>query len=244
MKNLIIFLAFVCLATVASAQAGSALNVTGICVGSGTPNVAAQNTTNQTQLVECSIYKDSLTADIYIYDPSLSAGSRWVLQSAHAPVTVSDGTNIDFTLTGQNVAAKLTDGTVSGQTWNWNGAAWVAGLPAVQDLTISGTTNPVINLADNDGNPDGGGSFQITGSRGITAVNTAGVIDVALPSGTNGQLLVSNGTAWIATTNPDASPLPVYVSNAAAVAAIGTGKKYRVGLGSTENSVGTVMESY
>ncbi len=51
-----------------------ALNNTGVCVGAGTPNLINTNVRNQNQLYECAIYKDTTTAQVYVYD---HAGGGW-----------------------------------------------------------------------------------------------------------------------------------------------------------------------
>lgn len=51
-----------------------ALNNTGVCIGAGTPNIINTNVRNQNQLYECAIYKDTTTAQVYVYD---HAGGGW-----------------------------------------------------------------------------------------------------------------------------------------------------------------------
>jgi hypothetical protein len=94
---------------------------------------------------------------------NINAALQQLGASSHAPVTVADGTIIDFTLTGQNITAtvlagsitttQIADGTIgtinlssmgatAGQSLRWNGTAWV---PYTVALTYSAPDQITIN---------------------------------------------------------------------------------------------------
>ena len=115
----------------------------------------------------------------YFSPDNINAALQQLGANNHVPLTVTDGTIIDFTLTGQNLTAtiisgsitttQIADGTIgladlnqmgaiSGQSLRWNGTAWEPFTPNAGTLT--GLTN--------------GAGISITGSApNLTVTNTA-----------------------------------------------------------------------
>lgn len=90
----------------------------------------------------------------YFSPDNVNAALQQLGANNHVPLTVTDGTIIDFTLTGQNLTAtiisgsitttQIADGTIgladlnqmgatSGQTLSWNGSAWTVITPSTAD---------------------------------------------------------------------------------------------------------------
>ncbi len=241
MKKLLFLFAF-CL--FAQASFSQALNVSGVCVGSGSPNGAGLNISSQTQLIECTVYKDTTNGNIWVYDGTLAANARWRRVAINF-------TNSDWITVGNvgntHTASLLQNGATSGQVITWNGTAWVPTTPsggttytAGSGISINGSN--VISATDAQVTNEGALSVGAGGANDsdITS-NTSGSTAVKIAGGTNISVTESGSTITITATE---SALPVYTSNAAALAALGAGKKYRVGFGSTEGAVGTVKETY
>lgn len=310
----ILFLLFFCLFAIASYS--QSLNVTGICAGAGNPNGTGRNITNQTQLFECSVYKDTLTNGLWVYEPTLPVNNRWI----RVPVEFENSTWINVVdLGGTHEVTLNQNGATNGQVIKWNGTAWVPSTDAGTTYTAGSGINITSNtIAATDFSISNEGSLTVGAGTATTSVissNTTGSTPVTLTAGTNitltetgnnitidasgttytagsgisiasnvitatdpgltneGSLTVGAGTATTSIINSNTSgstgvtltagtglsitesgniitlattetALPVYLTNAAAVAALGVGKRYRVGLGSTEDSVGTVKETY
>jgi hypothetical protein len=82
---------------------------------------------------------------------------------------------------GQVTAAKLNAmGASNGQVLKYDGSAWVAGV---------------------DSDTKDGGITTLTGQKGITAEVSGNTGTITLPAGTNGQVLKSDGTNWVANTD-------------------------------------------
>ena len=96
-------------------------------------------------------------------------------------------------------------GATDGQLWRWNNgtSTWIPSDENTQQMVVTGTTNPQLELSDNAGNSGFAGGILFTGTRGIITTNTGGDIDVALPTvGTSGNVLMSNGSTWSSQANP------------------------------------------
>ncbi len=243
MKKLLFLFAFALILANAFAQSS---NVTGVCVGNGAPNGAGRNITNQTQLIECSVYKDTTTNTIWVYDNSLAAPNRWVVANREIISTPwieaqNIGTSVQIAL-AQN-------GATTGQAPVWNGSGWVPTTISGGTTYTAGSgidiTSNVISAVDASTTNEGSLTVQAgTATTSIIASNTAGSTPVTVAAGSGITLSEAGSTITISSTAAPDTPLPVYVSNAAAVAALGTGKRYRLGFGSTEGAVGTVKETY
>lgn len=242
MKKLLFIFAF-CL-FFAQVSFSQAVNVTGICVGSGDPNGSGRNITFQTQLIECSVYKDTLNKNLWVYDNTLTAPNRWV----RVPVDFNSSDWIAISNMGTaHSAFLLQNGATNGQVIKWNGTAWVPANDAGGTTYTAGTgidINGSNVISATDPSQTNEGSLTVGAGTATTSVitsNTPGSNQVTFSAGTNITLAESGNTITISSSD---TALPVYTSNAAALAALGTGKKYRVGFGSTEGSVGTVKETY
>lgn len=90
-----------------------ALNTVGVCVGSGSPNGTGRNITNQTQLIECSVYKDTTNRQVWVYDPALSAPNRWVLIFDVGPYQTTGAAN-GMSASGNNIRLHSASNTAPG----------------------------------------------------------------------------------------------------------------------------------
>jgi hypothetical protein len=107
------------------------------------------------------------------------SASGWAPETDAVGVTSVTGSGNGITVTNGTTTPSLAlpAGSASGQVLKYDGSKWVAGT-------------------DND--TKDGGILSMTGSRGITATVSGTAATVALPTGTSGQVLKSDGTNWIA----------------------------------------------
>jgi hypothetical protein len=144
----------------------------------------------------------------------------------HVPLTVTDGTIIDFTLTGQNLTATILSGSIttteiangtialadlsqmgatSGQTLSWNGSAWTVVTPAVGTLT--GLTN--------------GAGISITGSApNLTVTNTG---DLSIINELQTVANTSNATTHTATLSNSGGSIQLVEGSNITLTTTGTG---------------------
>jgi len=126
--------------------------------------------------------------------------------ASNVATAVNPSGDADISNTGNIIVDRIDNinvtatGATDGQLWRWdNGiSTWTPSDENTQQMVVTGTTNPQLELSDNAGNSGFAGGILFTGTRGIITTNTGGDIDVALPTGTSGQLLRSNGTTWSA----------------------------------------------
>lgn len=234
-------------------QMTAQINAVPPCHVEGNPNsIANMNVVNQ--LYECAIAKDTVGGNLYVYDVTQTVGSRWVMvqTSADTDTRLDNprivGSDLVFDVIDVNTSADLgdvsialldiQDGVVTGASATGTGDTRTITLTRSNGLadivfTInvadsdSDTTNELQTISTADGTNNGtttlsdsGGSFTISGDSEIN-------VDVS-------------GTTYTITN----TALPVYVSNSAALTALGVGKKYRCGLGSIECTAGDVRETY
>lgn len=139
-----------------------------------------------------------------------------------APVQSVAGTN-DITVTEPTTGNYVIDFTETNTTLTYNAATFILtytgedGTPVDRDLsdlrqvitTVDGTNSSVTTLSNT------GGTLTIAGSESIDVEGSAGTSTITLKA------------------------RPVYTSNAEAFAALGAGKPFTYGFGSTEKSAGT-----
>lgn len=126
--------------------------------------------------------------------------------ASNVATAVNPSGDADISNTGNIIVDRIDNinvtatGATDGQLWRWNNgiSTWIPSDENTQQMFVTGTTNPQLELSDNAGVSGGAGGILFTGTRGIITTNTGGDIDVALPTGTTGQLLRSNGTTWSA----------------------------------------------
>lgn len=106
----------------------------------------------------------------------------------HAAVTVTDSSEIDFTLTGQNITASLIAGSID-------------------ETKLDASTNASLDLADSSVQPGDNISTLTNDSgfiTGITGEPLSDLSDVTITTIASGELLKWNGTAWINNTLAEA----------------------------------------
>jgi hypothetical protein len=100
----------------------------------------------------------------YFTIDNINAALQQLGANNHAPLTVTDGTIIDFTLTGQNLTATILSGSItntdlaaSGATTNqvlaFNGTNWVPTTPSsgITDLSVANRTTTTLDVLSNTG---------------------------------------------------------------------------------------------
>jgi hypothetical protein len=248
MKNIILLFVFTLFAFVANSQ--TIVNALPVCHTSGNPNsITTLNSVEQK--IECAIAKDTLTGVAYIYNSSLSVGSRWVAISTNAYQTLAVATN---TTTLSNGGGSM---TIAGGGINTVGTAG-------STITITGTEVDAVITNE--------GSLTVAAGSGTTSVinsNTSGQTGVTLEASTGLAISESGNTITLANSAPDQTVtlaeaggidvtgtypsftitdnkvLPVYISNAAALTGgLVAGQKYKCTFGSTECTAGDVREVY
>lgn len=133
---------------------------------------------------------------------------------ANNNILIGNGSNVatavnpagdwDITNTGATSVTRIngvnvtSTGATADQLWRWNTgiSTWIPSDERTQQMVVTGTTNPQLELSDNSGTSGAAGGVLVTGLRGMVITNNSGDIDVALPTGTTGQILRSNGTTW------------------------------------------------
>lgn len=124
----------------------------------------------------------------------------------HAAVTVTDSSEIDFTLTGQNITASLIAGSID-------------------ETKLDASTNASLDLADSSVQPSDNISTLTNDSgfiTGITGEPLSDLSDVTITTIASGELLKWNGTAWINNTLAEAGISAVGHAHAASDVTSGT----------------------
>jgi hypothetical protein len=180
--------------------------------------LAAQNLT--AEVIESALTAANIpladTGNFFTTD-NINAAFQQLGATSHAAVTVTDGTKIDFTLTGQNLTATIIAGSIantdlaqSGATTNqvlsWSGTNWVpvtqsatnTSATATAPLTATTVQGQLNELATNTHaaatvTDNARIDFTLTGQN-ITA-------DLAQNSATTGQVMTWSGTAWAPAAN-------------------------------------------
>jgi len=141
--------------------------------------------------------------------PTLANNNVWVGNASNVATAVNPSGDADISNTGAITVDKV-DGTnvtatgaTADQLWRWNNgtSTWAPSDERTQQISLTGTTNPEIDLSGNDGSASGGGTILVTGQRGVIVNNNSGVMDILLPTGTTGQVLKYDGTNWIGDTD-------------------------------------------
>lgn len=141
--------------------------------------------------------------------PTLANNNIWVGNASNVATAVNPSGDADISNTGvitvdriDNIDVQAT-GATDLQLMRWNNTSnkWEPTNERTQQISLTGTTNPEIDLSGNDGSASGGGTILVTGQRGVIVNNNSGVMDILLPTGTTGQVLKYNGTNWIGDTD-------------------------------------------
>lgn len=142
---------------------------------------------------------------------TLTNGNILVGNASNVATSVTPSGDLSMTNAGvflvnriDNIDVEAT-GATDGQIWRWNNIAssWEPTNENTQQLVLTGTTDPQIELSDNDGVSGGAGAMLVVGQRGMVITNSGGDIHVALPTvGTASNVLTSNGTTWSSQPNP------------------------------------------
>lgn len=141
--------------------------------------------------------------------PTLTNNNVWVGNASNVATAVNPSGDADISNTGvitvdrvDNIDVQAT-GATDLQLMRWNNTSnkWEPTDERTQQISLTGTTNPEIDLSGNDGSASGGGTILVTGQRGVIVNNNSGVMDILLPTGTTGQVLKYDGTNWIGDTD-------------------------------------------
>ena len=141
--------------------------------------------------------------------PTLANNNIWVGNASNVATAVNPSGDADISNTGvitvdrvDNIDVQAT-GATDLQLMRWNNTSnkWEPTDERTQQISLTGTTNPEIDLSGNDGSASGGGTILVTGQRGVIVNNNSGVMDILLPTGTTGQVLKYDGTNWIGDTD-------------------------------------------
>lgn len=207
------------------------------------------------------------------YTDENGATTNLALNTADGSETIVNGSG-DISITGNGTSAtpyvvSFTETntvlSLSGTTLSYvdeNGATTNLDLSAIQDGVITGlsftgtgdarnftVTRSVganitgsIDVADSDSDP--ANELQTLSHSGnvTTLSDGGGTISVAGSTSAGFQTDVSQSSGVYTVSLP--TTIPVFISNAAAVAANGTGSWYRCGFGSTECTAGDVRQAY
>lgn len=137
--------------------------------------------------------------------------------ASHSPVTVTDNSFIDFTLTGQNVTAALAqNGATTNQVIKWNGSAWAPANDAGTTYT-AGTGIDVTGTVITNTAPDQTVTLNQAGIISVTGTYPNFTIQGSEVDGSTtneGSLFVSAGTSTTSVINSNTpGSFPITISN-------------------------------
>lgn len=258
MKNLILLLLLFAFVFSVNAQTNAVINNIGNCHVDGDPN---QNPDYQTidQAVECATMKDVNTSTMYVYNPNgVPMVSRWIALSQNAidedtrlayrettatdivfdVINVADGTDLDDVTIP---LSDIQDGVITNLSFTGTGNERTGTI----ERSIGDDLSVNLNVEDEDADVTNEGSQTLGGTTNNVTItsNTSGSTPVNITS--NGEIVATPDAATnTVSISTDASQIPEYLTNAAAVAALGAGKKAKYAQGSLEGSRGTQFITY